>query len=323
VCWPASTVDTLDRVPATIVAEVLSGAQWRARRAAHESRVDAWITAHRDRRRVGRRHPVEDFLFTYYSSRPRQLRRWHPGAGVVLAEAEPADFGPDYASRSAGLALDTSRVRARRGDAIAWIRQVLTGTASRPPHFGCFGMHEWAMVYRQSADEVRHADWPLRLTPAETAAVVDANRVRCSHFDAFRFFTPPARSLNVLQPTRATQAALEQPGCLHANMDLYKWSYKLSPLVASELVADSFALAREIRTVDMRASPYDLSELGYAPIRVESPEGRADYIAAQREFADRAAVLRRQLIAAIDTAAAIDSSASVPELTAGCSPLGR
>ena len=93
--------------------------------------------------------------------------------------------------------------------------------------------------------------------------------------------------------------------------------------MASELVADCFALAREIRTVDMRASPYDLSELGYAPIRVESPEGRADYIAAQREFADRAAVLRRQLIVAIDTAAAFDASASVPELNAECSPLGR
>ena len=25
-----------------------------------------------------------DFLFTYYSLRPRQLRVWHPGFGVVL-----------------------------------------------------------------------------------------------------------------------------------------------------------------------------------------------------------------------------------------------
>jgi hypothetical protein len=294
--------DTLDLVSATIVAEVLSGPQWRARRAAHESRVDGWIAAHRDRRRVGRTHPVEDFLFTYYSSRPRQLRRWHPGAGVLLADADPAEFGPDYTVRSVGVALDAARVRSRRGEAIAWIREVLAGTASRAPHFGCFGIHEWAMVYRQSADELRHADWPLRLTPAQTAAVVDATRVRCSHFDAFRFFTPPARPLNVLQPTRALQPTLEQPGCLHANMDLYKWAYKLSPLAASELVADCFGLAREIRTVDMRASPYDLTSLGYAPIRVETAEGRAEYVAAQREFADRAAVLRVRLVAAIDAA---------------------
>jgi hypothetical protein len=295
-------VDTLDRMSATIAAEVLSGLQWRARRSAHESRVDGWIAAHRDRRRVGRTHPVEDFLFTYYSSRPRQLRRWHPGAGVLLADADPADFGPDYTLRSAGVTLDAARVRSRRGDAIAWMREVLAGTASRPPQFGCFGMHEWAMVYRQSADELRHADWPLRLTPAETAAVVDANRVRCSHFDAFRFFTPAARPLNVLQPTRATQPDLEQPGCLHANMDLYKWAYKLSPLICSELVADCFALAREIRTIDMQASPYDLTGLGYPPIRVETAAGRTEYVAAQREFADRASVLRVRLLAAIDAA---------------------
>ncbi len=295
-------VDTLEHVSATIVAEVLSGRQWRARRSAHESRVDEWIAAHRDRRLVGRKHPVEDFLFTYYSSRPRQLRRWHPGAGVVLADADPADFGPDYTSRSGGVTLDAARVRSRRGEAIAWMREVLAGTASRPPQFGCFGLHEWAMVYRQSADDLRHSDWPLRFTAAQTAAVVDANRVRCSHFDAFRFFTPSARPLNVLQPTRATQAALEQPGCLHANMDLYKWAYKLSPLVASELVADCFGLAREIRTVDMQASPYDLTGLGYPPIRIETAEGRAEYAAAQRDFADRAGILRVRLLAAIDAA---------------------
>ena len=295
-------VDTLDVVSATLAAEVLSGPQWRSRRAAHESRVDGWIAAHRDRRRVGRKHPVEDFLFTYYSSRPRQLRRWHPGAGVLLTDADPADFGSDYTLRSAGVTLDAARVRSRRGEAIAWMREVLAGTASRPPQFGCFGMHEWAMVYRQSADELRHADWPLRLTPAETAAVVDANRIRCSHFDAFRFFTPAARPLNVLQPTRSSQAALEQPGCLHANMDLYKWAYKLSPLIPSELVADCFALAREIRTVDMQASPYDLTGLGYAPIQVETVAGRAEYVAAQRDFADRAGVLRVRLLAAIDAA---------------------
>jgi hypothetical protein len=83
-------------------------------------------------------------------------------------------------------------------------------------------------------------------------------------------------------------------------MDLYKWAYKLSPLVPSELVADCFALARDVRALDMRASPYDLAELGYPPVRVETPEGRAEYAAAQRDFAERAAPLRLRLIDAID-----------------------
>jgi hypothetical protein len=82
-------------------------------------------------------------------------------------------------------------------------------------------------------------------------------------------------------------------------MDLYKHSYQLSPLVDSDLVADCFDLASQIRTLDMRASPYDLADLGYDPVRVETPEGRAEYVRAQRAFADRAAVLRGRLLTRI------------------------
>ena len=130
--------------------------------------------------------------------------------------------------------------------------------------------------------------------------------------DAFRFFTPPARPLNILQPSRETQHALEQPGCLHANMDLYKWSYKLAPLVGSETVADCFELARDIRALDMRASPYDLSDLGYEPVRIETPEGRAAYAVAQKRFAERAAPLRARLVATVDQALALPAAVTVP-----------
>ncbi|MBY8870866.1 3-methyladenine DNA glycosylase [Micromonospora sp. PLK6-60] len=282
------------------LAPVLDAAAWQARRRAHERRVDGWLAPHLARRRAGRRHPVEDFLFTYYSHRPAQLRRWHPGAGVTLRDADPAEFGRDYRAVPAGVTVDTDGVRARRADSIAWIRGLLAATAARPAQLGCFGLHEWAMVYRQTQEEVRHNAWPLRLTPERTAAVVEERGVRCSHFDAYRFFTAPARPLNVLSPSRESQHALEQPGCLHANMDLYKWAYKLSPLVPSELVADCFELARDVRVLDMRASPYDLTELGYAPVRIETGAGRQEYVLAQRSFADRAAPLRARLVAECD-----------------------
>ena len=55
--------------------------EWRARRSEHERRVDGWTAGHLSRREHGEKHPVADFLFTYYSYRPAQLRRWHPGAG--------------------------------------------------------------------------------------------------------------------------------------------------------------------------------------------------------------------------------------------------
>ncbi|MDP9797229.1 hypothetical protein J2S43_005741 [Catenuloplanes nepalensis] len=258
---------------------------WRAREAAHEARVDTWIVPHLERRRRGIKHPVLDFLFSYYSHRPAQLRRWHPGFGVRLEN---------------GPVSDDVAFLAKRSESVAWIRGLLAATAGRAGQFGCFGMHEWAMVYRQTQDEVRHNAWPLRLSSDETAALVEERGVRCSHFDAFRFFTGPARPLNVLQPSRERQTELEQPGCLHANMDVYKWAYKLGPLVESELRADAFALAYDIRSLDMRASPYDLADLGYPPVRVETPEGRAEYAAAQRGFAERAAPLRARLITAID-----------------------
>lgn len=271
----------------------LDAPTWHSRRAAHEARVDAWIEPHLARRKRGIPHPVEDFLFTYYSHRPAHLRRWHPGAFVVL-EGE-SELGRD-------ACLDVPAIVHKRRSSWEWIRDLLVATASRPPHLGCFGMHEWAMVYRQTKEELRHNAWPLRLSGEDGALLVEERGVRCSHFDAFRFFTAPALPLNVLQPTRERQHELEQPGCLHANMDVYKWAYKLSPLVPSELVADCFALARDIRTLDMRASPYDLADLGYPPVLVETPAGRAEYTMMQKSFASRADPLRATLIATVTRA---------------------
>jgi hypothetical protein len=278
------------------VRPVLTRPQWSARAAAHESRVDGWLADHLDRRRRGEKHPVFDFLFTYYSYRPAQLRRWHPGAGVVLEDADPSQFGPDYRTVEGGTTLDTAAALSKRSASLTWIAELLARTESRPAQLGCFGLHEWAMVYRQGPDELRHNAFALRLGPQGTDAVVESLGVRCTHFDAYRFFTPAARPLNLLVPTRDSQPDLEQPGCLHAGMDLYRHAYKLSPLVPSDLVADCFELASEIRTLDMRASPYDLADLGFPPVRVETPEGRAEYVRAQRDFADRAAVLRSRLI---------------------------
>ena len=157
------------------------------------------------------------------------------------------------------------------------------------------------MVHRAAPNsgDVRH-DWPLRLGSTGTDEVVESHRIGCSHFDAFRFFTDSARPLNTLQPGRDDRASFEQPGCLHAGMDLYKHSFRLTPLVPSELVADCFGLAWDIRELDMRASPYDFSDLGFEPVRIETPEGKHEYVAAQRAFAERGAPLRQRLIEECD-----------------------
>ncbi len=280
--------------------EVLEVAEWRERANAHAARVDAFLGPHLARRESRTSHPVHDFLFTYYSQSPAQLRRWHPGYGVGLVEGEPSR---GYVVVDDVATVSEEHLTSQR-PLIASLHRLLTATASRPANFGCFGMHEWAMVYRLSETQTRHADWPLRLGPDGTDRVVESHRIACSHFDAYRFFTEPARSLNLLSPGPDDRPDHEQPGCLHAGMDLYgKVAVRLSPLIPSELVADAFVLAWEIRTLDMRAAPYDFTGLVLAPdnepwtpVPIETPEGKAEFVAIQREFAERAQPIRRQLI---------------------------
>lgn len=280
------------------VRTVLDEPVWTRRETAHRERMRRWTVPYQRRRARGAKHPVHDFLFTYYSHRPSHLERWQPGMGVALTGDAARRFldRPGYRRASEGVVLDPAAFTEQRARKARFILSLLEATATRQPRLNCFGLHEWAMVYRQPPEQVRHAQVPLRLGSTETDAVVESLEIRCAHYDAFRFFTPPARTLNTLQPSRAAQREFEQPGCLHANMDLFKWGYKLDPFVASEVLGDCFELAAEVRELDMRASPYDLSEYGYAPVRIETAEGRAEYVRAQADFARRAAVLRDRLI---------------------------
>ena len=287
----------------------LSSPQWRSREAAHAQRAHRLTAAAVERRGRGEKHPVEDFLFTYYNWAPGKLARWHPGAGVVLEDAEERADWANYVRSGSGVAVDGAGLAAARSGTIRLARDVLAATRGRAPVLACFGLHEWAMVHRTRPEQVRHAGLPLRLGHAGTDDVVESHKIRCSHHDAFRFFTPSAVPLNELQPTRADQAAQEQPGCLHATMDCYRWAMKLSPAVPGELLLDCFELARDVRILDMRASPYDVTSMGHEPVAIETPEGKAAYVRAQREFAERADPLRVRLIAVCDALLAQTGSA--------------
>ena len=284
---------------------VLERDAWEPRAAAHAQRVDAWTAGRLRRAPRHQRHPVEDFLFEYYPTRPGQLRRWHPGLGTGLLGATGLAEDPAYRVVEVDgrdvVTVDPARF-ARRRDGLAWVEGLVRRTAERPGRWGCFGLHEWAMVYGLEQRDVRHEQVPLRLTPQEVRAVVDEQGLHCTHYDAFRFFTPDAVPLNEIEPTRATQPDLDQPGCLHATMDLYKWSSKYAALVGSDLVADCFALALDARVLDMDAAPYDLSSLGREPVRVETPEGRAEYVRRQRGISDAGGLLRARLAEALRAA---------------------
>lgn len=227
-------------------------------------RLRSLVAAHLARQARHEKHPVIDFLFEYYTYRPAQLLRYSPGLAPLPAE---------------------------RRRAAEWITALLEATLQRPPQFACHGLHEWAMVYR---GEARRHDLPLRLPQSEIDALVESLPINCTHFDAYRFFTPSARPLNRIPVTR--EQTTEQAGCLHANMDLYKWAYKFQPWLPSALMVDTFLLAVEIREVDMRASPYDVTRYDLAPIRIETPEGRQEFQELQQALSGKAQVLRARLL---------------------------
>ncbi|KAL1498599.1 hypothetical protein AB1Y20_013914 [Prymnesium parvum] len=266
-------------------------------------------------------HPIFNFLFEYYSFDRNLLLRWSPGPGVTLegaARKEPIlwqGFGWHERRLHDKLVgcVDPSAAKRSMRAPLRRMCRVLRSTEARPPHLNCYGLHEWAMLYKPSGAPapVRHQSLALRLPQAparpflqdEINAVVESVPIACTHFDAFRFFAAAAVPLNTVEPTptRETQPLLEQPGCVHATMDLFRYSLKLWPFLPAELLADTLELAVCARVLDMRASPYDLSAwdgkgFDLTPIRIETAAGRKQYQRQQASLVHRSTPLRRRLI---------------------------
>ena len=299
---------------------------WRGWEARHHDRIDAVTLDHLERRRRGEAHPVRDFLFTYYRTSVATTRRWHPGPGLLLEGAERTErrqwrhYRPAEVSGRAGLVVDAESVLARRGRTLAETRRVLAATLARPGSTSCFGLHEWAMLYRTSDEEVRHRSVPLRVGHDVIDREVSARGVRCTHFDAFRFFTDEAVPLNAEHLDREGRAEHEQPACLHAGMDLYAAALSLEAGGPGELVADALDAAVEAREVDMRSSPYDLGAWGLEPIGVETASGRAEYAAFQRGWIVRTNALRRRILSALE---ALDRWSDSGQPSSGRAPQER
>jgi len=280
----------------------LSRDHWHSLSAAHAARVSPWADHFIKRRDRRQKHPVEDFLFTYYNFPPGKLKLWFPSLGTRIEVTEQdLQNHPHLAKHPAmrndpgSAQLDLEALPAKTRKLASWVADLCQRVLERPPRFRCFGLHEWAMVYRQTAEQIRHQGYELRLPATELAAFVESQALCCTHYDAYRFFTPAAAPLNTFQPTLESRQDNEQGACLHANMDLYKWSAKLWPWIGSDLVGEAFALALEGRALDMRASPYALAHLGYEPILIETPEGRQQYESEQRALAEKARPLRQRL----------------------------
>lgn len=273
---------------------------WQSKKREHETALSSILDPYLEKRSRQLKDPVLDFLFEYYPFRSAHLKRWSPGIGRSLKFNNP-DTLPEISEltidkNSAFLnpvLLSNKRVRSAE-----WIVGMLKSSSQKKPLFGCFGMHEWAMVYR--AENVRHEQIPLRLSDKEVEEFVESRPLLCTHFDAFRFFTERAKPMNKNVLDRDNFEEMEQPGCIHTNMDLYKWSFKLYPWISGELLREAFLNAMEARRIDMQASPYDVRSFGLEPIRIEIEEGRLEYVKKQMEIYELSMPIRNRLISELE-----------------------
>jgi hypothetical protein len=282
-------------LPDSYIQNVLQAEEWHQRQQDHKKQIGNLIDDYLERRSHQQKDPVMDFLFEYYAFRPSYLKSWSPGLDTLLINGGSTDWRfEEMKTVNNDCYLDISYFSEDRISSLQWIIDVLQQSANRKPSFGCFGMHEWAMVYK--ADQVRHDYLDLRMNMEKLADFVESRPLVCTHFDAFRFFTDEAKPQNKFELNRDKFAQMEQPGCLHTNMDLYKWAFKMYPWICSETIREAFKLAVETRFVDMKASPYDLRDRGIEPIKIETDEGRKEYMQKQQAIFEKSQPIRQQLI---------------------------
>ena len=272
--------------------------QWRHLAEKHRLKVKQWTVPYRRRKASHQQHPVLDFLFTYYPFSLGKLEQWHPGYGIQLEcdKKRPERYQTrHYQQLEDIVSLSTDALVDKEVARLEWIHNLLCLTQTRTANFACHGLHEWAMVYQ--GQDIRHREsTPLRLSQDKIDRLVSTRTITCSHFDAYSFFSPGALTLNKPKLTLDGRQDSEQCGCLHTNMDLYKWASKCMPWVGSDLHWQCFQLALKARELDMRASPYDLGSYGYEPVKIETPEGRAEYETHQREISQLSRPLRQSII---------------------------
>jgi len=272
-------------------------------------------------------HPVFNFLIEYYGLKGakgvKRLARWSPkphDTGVLLEGATEKDVGNNLlhlrgaVMHSNGIEYNPSRFFENDDDSAAlertarpflWFRSVLQNTAQAEPVLHCYGLHEWAMQYQpKGAPPPPAAQYqshlPLRVDRSIINEAVERKGVRCTHIDALRFFAPAALPLNKHKEyNRNDQLRLEQPACVHANMDLLKYTLRLSPFVDATLVQRVLELALRARMLDVAASPYDCEKAyGVEAVPIETAPGRAEYRRRQMAMMQEAAPVRRDLLLA-------------------------
>ena len=216
---------------------------------------------------------------------------------------EKEDDGGNDDTTDTAILLQKAR---RRVSPFLWYQSILQQTASKDPILHCYNLHEWAMQYRPEGAPVPPSSkyqkhLPLRVSQQVINETIERKGVSCTHVDALRFFAEDAVGLNKYGEAgkrleRHEQPEFEQPGCLHAQMDLLKMYLKLQPFVDASLLLDVLEIALESRKLDVAASPYDSSSYGIEAIPIETHEGRSLYRERQTDLYHRSQSIRQDVL---------------------------
>ena len=299
---------------------MLKRSEWRSRADAHRRRVRDLLGGMFYDRKVHDRHPIYNFLFNYYRFRPhRTIERYSAGLDFAVESCSSSDDESLYLPSSKYLSvkdgcIEMDPVKSLNEKSVTRIRNLCTlleKVQRRPPNFSCFGVHEFAMLHSGTRRSLFQKGLKLRMSQREIDNVVERAPIRCTHFDATWHFPKSALKSCRIKTSPDLRTKNEQAGCIHTNLDLFKFSLRLWPFASSELVADALELAIRARELDMRASPYDLSsisdftELGrdfdLTPVLIETESGRA-------EFRDSTMVLYRDSLPIRDRLIKVASS---------------
>ena len=231
---------------------------------------------HLARRQAGQKHPVHDFLFTYYSFSPAKLMTWQPGLA-----AERDGRGPRPAA-----AAD----RGHQDDS-------LVATASRP------AAHRLLRPARVGDGAPHRRDPPRRPAAPRRSGHRRRRRVAPDRLLALR-------RLPLLHPDGAPDeravARPRRPGGVRAAglpaRDDGPLQARVPALAAGRLRPRRRLLRARVGRPRGRHArvALRLHLWGFEPIKIETAEGKRAYAAHQRAFADRAAPLRSRLVEACD-----------------------
>ena len=139
-----------------------SASTWKFDAADHIRRMDDLLyppgESLKARTHLVKQHPIYNFIHTYYRYSTQNIKKYSPGLGIMLTDFDQENIldntylNEKYIKTTSSGSFYELPKNDAPDSTFGWItlsktRDILYSTATRQPFFGCFGLHEWAMLY--------------------------------------------------------------------------------------------------------------------------------------------------------------------------------